>query len=112
MLLGIFLIWYSFKDSTAQDRESLWQSIVDANKLWIFASFLLGAISHFSRAYRWKFMLEPLGFKPKYTNSVLKIDKFTFQGKTTIGKKYLTNQSHVYQFCKFFHEGWYVKKKK
>ena len=49
---------------------------------------------------------------PKYTNSVLKIDKFTFQGKTTIGKKYLTNQSHVYQFCKFFHEGWYVKKKK
>jgi len=73
LFLGIFLIWYSFKDSTPQDRENLWQSIVNANKFWIFVSFFLGAISHFSRAYRWKFMLEPMGYKSSQANRFMAV---------------------------------------
>lgn len=73
MFLGIFLIWYSLKNSTPQDRENLWQSIVNANKFWIFVSFILGATSHFSRAYRWKFMLEPMGYKSSQTNRFMAV---------------------------------------
>ena len=30
-------------------------------------------MSHLSRAYRWQFLLEPMGYKPKFTNSVLTV---------------------------------------
>jgi len=73
LFLGIFLIWYSLKSSTAQERENLWQSIVDANKFWIFVSFILGTVSHFSRAYRWKFMLEPMGYQSSQANRFMAV---------------------------------------
>ncbi len=73
LTLGIFLIWYSFNSSTPQEREQLWQSILDANKFWILVSFILGTISHFSRAYRWKFMLEPMGYKSSQANRFMAV---------------------------------------
>ncbi|MGA8852931.1 MAG: lysylphosphatidylglycerol synthase transmembrane domain-containing protein [Christiangramia sp.] len=73
LLLGIFLIWYSLKSSTPEERESLWLSITEANKFWIFVSFLLGAISHLSRAYRWKFMLEPMGYQSSLSNRFMAV---------------------------------------
>nr|WP_026933174.1 lysylphosphatidylglycerol synthase transmembrane domain-containing protein [Christiangramia echinicola] len=73
LFLGIFLIWYSLKSSTPQEREQLWQSILDANKFWILVSFLLGTISHFSRAYRWKYMLEPMGYKSSQANRFMAV---------------------------------------
>jgi hypothetical protein len=45
----------------------------EANYSFIFLGLFFGILSHLSRAYRWKFMLEPLGFKPKFTNSVLAV---------------------------------------
>ncbi len=34
---------------------------------------LFGGLSHLSRAYRWKFMLEPMGYKPKLLNSFMAV---------------------------------------
>jgi uncharacterized protein (TIRG00374 family) len=73
LFLGIFLVWYSLQSSTAQERESLWQSIVDANKFWIAVSFVLGTLSHLSRAYRWKFMLEPMGYTTRLPNRFMAV---------------------------------------
>jgi uncharacterized protein (TIRG00374 family) len=33
----------------------------------------LGALSHISRSYRWKFLIEPLGYKLGFINSVLTV---------------------------------------
>ncbi len=71
--LGIFLIWYSLGSSTPQERENLWESIVEANKGWIFVSFLLGTVSHLSRAYRWKYMLEPMGYQSSLPNRFMAV---------------------------------------
>lgn len=71
--MGIFLIWYSLKSSTPLEREQLWQGILGANKFWIAVSFCLGTISHFSRAYRWKFMLEPMGYKSSQANRFMAV---------------------------------------
>lgn len=67
------MIWYSLKSSTAEERESLWQSILDANKFWILISFLLGTLSHLSRAYRWKYMLEPMGYQSSLSNRFMAV---------------------------------------
>nr|WP_255749179.1 lysylphosphatidylglycerol synthase transmembrane domain-containing protein [Gramella crocea] len=72
-MLGIFLIWYSLGSSTPQERENLWQSILEANTAWIFVSFFLGALSHLSRAHRWKYMLEPMGYQSSLSNRFMAV---------------------------------------
>lgn len=71
--MGVFLIWYSLSKLTNSDIESITNSFKTANYWWVGLSVLFGALSHFSRAYRWHFMLEPLGYKPRYANSVMTV---------------------------------------
>ena len=59
--------------ATPEEREKLWVNIVEADKFWIAVSLILGLLSHASRAYRWKFLLEPLGYKPKFYNSFMAV---------------------------------------
>lgn len=71
--LGVFLIWYSFSQLTSSDISSIKNSFETANYWWVALSLLFGILSHFSRAYRWQFLLEPLGYKPKFANSVMTV---------------------------------------
>ncbi|AUC21773.1 hypothetical protein BTO15_06475 [Polaribacter sejongensis] len=70
LVLGGFLVWYSLSKISL---DVLIGYFKDAKYGWILLGLFFGILSHLSRAYRWKFMLEPLGFKPKYTNSVLAV---------------------------------------
>ena len=70
LVLGGFLVWYSISKISI---DVLLAYFKDANYSWIFLGLFFGILSHLSRAYRWKFMLEPLGFKPKFVNSVLAV---------------------------------------
>lgn len=69
----MFLIWISLSKLTAEDIESVKTSFKTANYWWVLLSLLIGVVSHFSRAYRWKFMLEPMGYKPKFWNSAMAV---------------------------------------
>jgi len=71
--LGVFLIWYFLSELSENDKKNILLSFKTANYWWVLLSLFLGAMSHFSRAYRWKFMLEPLGYKPKFQNLVLTV---------------------------------------
>ena len=73
LALGVFLIWISLSKLTDEDIESVKNSFKTANYWWVLLSLLIGVLSHFSRAYRWKFMLEPLGYKPKFLNSAMAV---------------------------------------
>ncbi|MBT3548103.1 MAG: flippase-like domain-containing protein [Flavobacterium sp.] len=70
LVFGGFLVWYSISKISV---DILLGYFKDANYNWIFLGLFFGILSHFSRAYRWKFMLDPLGFKPKFTNSILAV---------------------------------------
>ncbi len=70
LLLGVFLMWLWLGKMTPDERADLWFNIKNANPLWIILSFIMSIFSHISRAYRWKFLLEPLGYKPKLGNSL------------------------------------------
>ena len=70
LALGSFLVWYSLSDISL---EILGNYFKEAKYSFIFLGLFFGILSHLSRAYRWKFMLEPLGFKPKFTNSILAV---------------------------------------
>ncbi len=73
LALGVFLIWYSIASATPEERQKTLQYITQADPKWIILSLILGIISHLSRAYRWKFLLEPLGYPVKLSNSFMAI---------------------------------------
>ena len=70
LVLGGFLVWYSLKDIDSNEFIGYFKK---ANYRYILLGLFFGVLSHLSRAYRWKFMLAPLGYKPKYTNSILAV---------------------------------------
>lgn len=71
--LGIFIIWWSVKGLTIAQKEDIKNAIFNANYIWIGIALIIGILSHLSRAYRWKYLLEPLGYTPKFLNSVFAI---------------------------------------
>jgi uncharacterized protein (TIRG00374 family) len=71
--LGVFLIWYSLSKLKPSDINAIKSSFQTANYWWVALSLFFGILSHLSRAYRWNFMLEPLGYKPKFANNVMAV---------------------------------------
>ncbi|MBV1924254.1 MAG: flippase-like domain-containing protein [Flavobacteriaceae bacterium] len=74
LILGVFLIYYSYSKFSEQQLEEIQFHFKNANYGIVFLSVLLSVISHFLRAYRWQFMLEPLGYQPKLANSFMAIN--------------------------------------
>ncbi|WBX76466.1 lysylphosphatidylglycerol synthase transmembrane domain-containing protein [Tenacibaculum ovolyticum] len=70
LVLGGFLVWYSISKVSL---ETLLQYFKDANYSWIALGLFFGVLSHLSRAYRWKFLLEPMGYKPDFGNSTMAV---------------------------------------
>ncbi len=71
--LGVVLIWYSISKLKPNDIIHIKTSFSTANYWWVILSLFFGILSHLSRAYRWKFTLEPLGYKPRFANSVMTV---------------------------------------
>ena len=70
IFIGVFCVYYSFKDISFSEFKEYFTKI---NYLWVFVGIFLGALSHISRSYRWKFLIEPLGYKLGFINSVLTV---------------------------------------
>ena len=66
--LGIYLIWYFNKQMTPEDKEYLTQSFRDANYWWIALSMVCGFLGILSRAHRWKYLVEPMGYEISFWN--------------------------------------------
>jgi uncharacterized protein (TIRG00374 family) len=63
--IGVYLTWYFFSNSSIAEREHIIIAFKGANYWWIAVALILAFFSHLSRAYRWKYLLSPLGYTPK-----------------------------------------------
>lgn len=70
LVLGGFLVWYSLSKVSI---VTLLGYFKEANYWWIALGLFFGILSHLSRAYRWKFLLEPMGYKPDFGNSTMAV---------------------------------------
>ncbi|MEE1961366.1 lysylphosphatidylglycerol synthase transmembrane domain-containing protein [Allomuricauda taeanensis] len=68
---GLFLVWYSYSSTTPEERKQIIHYISNASPFWVTVSVVMAILSHISRAIRWKYLLEPLGYRPKTLNSIL-----------------------------------------
>ena len=71
--VGIFLIWYVFSLLSPNEKDELFDAMERANYWWIALSIFLGILSHLSRAYRWKYLLQPLNYNPRFLNSFFSV---------------------------------------
>ena len=67
--IGVYLTWYFFSGLTEEQINQAKSAFFDANYFWVALGLLTAVLSHMSRAYRWLFLLEPLGYKPSFANS-------------------------------------------
>lgn len=70
VLLGIaiVLVWLAFSQ-VASEKDKIVSAFTNANYFWVMVSCIIGFLSHFLRAYRWNYLLEPLGHKTTLFNS-------------------------------------------
>lgn len=66
LALGIGLLYWAFRK---MDMSEVLNALKDANYTWVFAAFMCGVLSHLSRAVRWRYLLEPLGYNVNIKHS-------------------------------------------
>ena len=67
--LGIFLVWWSIKELSADDKSHIKSALKTARYWLLIPVFGLLLLSHFIRALRWRLLIEPLGYKPSKSNT-------------------------------------------
>lgn len=67
--LGILFVWLTVKDINKEQWQHIKTSIQQARHWLIVPAFILLFLAHYSRALRWKILMEPLGYKPSNFNT-------------------------------------------
>lgn len=70
VLLAAFFGWYTFSKLPIDKIIPYFKS---ANYSWIALGTLFGVLSHLSRAYRWKYLIVPIGYSVKFPNSIMAV---------------------------------------
>ncbi len=68
--LGGLLIWWQYGKLSSNDKTEIFTSFNEVkDRIWLLIPVLIiGFLSHFFRALRWKLLLEPLKLKPSTAN--------------------------------------------
>ncbi|MBC7849367.1 MAG: flippase-like domain-containing protein [Chitinophagaceae bacterium] len=71
--LGIFLVWWSLRKMDAKGWADMRNAFANARYAIIIPIVIALLASHYSRAIRWKILMEPLGYKPRTSNTYLAV---------------------------------------
>ena len=68
LLIGLGIIYYQFTTLSPDELEKIKISFVKADYFYIYLSLFIALFGFWSRAYRWKFALQHLGYHTKFHN--------------------------------------------
>ncbi|MBS1637723.1 MAG: flippase-like domain-containing protein [Bacteroidetes bacterium] len=66
--LGIFIGWLSLR-SVAPKKDEIFKAFRNADYFWVGISMIVSIFGHLLRAYRWNYLLKPLGYKARLINA-------------------------------------------
>ena len=72
-MLGIFLIVYKYNEFTPAQIVEMKGYFKNADYFYINISLLIALLGFLSRAYRWKFSLEHMGYKSRFHNNLMAV---------------------------------------
>lgn len=67
--LGLFFVWLTVKDINSQQWAAIKYAVANARHWVAIPVVAMLLVSHYSRALRWKILMEPLGYKPSNFNT-------------------------------------------
>lgn len=70
LALAVLLMTYLFRNISVTE---LLRSFRQADYRWAVASAVLLLLAHLSRAYRWKLLMQPLGYRPSLRNTFVAV---------------------------------------
>lgn len=73
LLLGVFLVYYAYNQFTSAQIDEMKSYFQSADYFYVALSLLFMKISHASRAYRWKYSLQYLGYQSGFWNNFMAI---------------------------------------
>ncbi len=73
LILGVTFIYLTIDITSDKERKFIFAAFNNADLNYIGLSLFFGALSHLSRGYRWLFLLNPMGYKPKLSNAILTV---------------------------------------
>ncbi len=73
LLIGIGIIYYQFTTLTAEEIQKIKISFIKADYYYVFLSLFIALFGYWSRAYRWKFALNHLGYTTKFQNTLMTV---------------------------------------
>lgn len=68
LAVGLWLVHQQYSALTPEQREELFKAFRQADLLWLGLAIVVGWLAHASRAWRWRYLLEPLGYRPGFWN--------------------------------------------
>jgi uncharacterized protein (TIRG00374 family) len=66
--IGILLVWLSLRQVASQ-KDNIIAAFKNADYSWIAISLVVAFLSHFLRAFRWNYLLNPIGYKTNVFNA-------------------------------------------
>lgn len=73
LFLGIFLIYYSYNQFSEKDIDEIKKHFKNANYYYLNFSIFIAFLGSASRAYRWKYVLDHMGYKTSFTNNFMAV---------------------------------------
>lgn len=73
LCLGIYLIVYQYNQFTAEQLMEMQGYFKNANYFYIYLSLVIAIFGFASRAYRWKFSIEHMGYTSKFSNNFMAV---------------------------------------
>ena len=68
LLIGLGIIYYQYTTLSPNELEKIKISFIKADYFYIYLSLFIALFGFWSRAYRWKFALQHLGYHTKFHN--------------------------------------------
>lgn len=73
LCLGVYLIVYQYNQFTAEQLMEMQGYFKNANYFYIYLSLIIAIFGFASRAYRWKFSIEHMGYTSKFSNNFMAV---------------------------------------
>ena len=73
LFIGLGIIYYQYTTLTPEEVGKIKISFIKADYFYIFLSLFIALFGYWSRAYRWKFALQHLGYKTQFRNDLMTV---------------------------------------
>lgn len=73
LIIGLGIIYYQYNTLSDDELEKIKISFIQADYFYICLSLFIALFGFWSRAYRWKFALQHLGYQTKFRNDLMTV---------------------------------------